>query len=133
MSNLSKEYKQDLLDSFGKLVIEDVRDGSLQIAMNITKYKTVNPIKLKQYDTLSSLSDEQQEAICDLLSETITDTVYRFLEMLEENPDKMKLIIRKDGQEYDMVEISEKMGSEIACYEDNGWIQKFSKIGRFIL
>ena len=32
----------------------------------------------------------------------------------------------------DMVEISEKMGSEIACYEDTGWIQRFSKVGRFV-
>lgn len=133
MNNLSKEYKQNLLDFLGEMVIEDVRDRALRISMNIAKYKTVNPIKLKQYEIFSRLSEEQQDVICDLLSETITDVIYRFLEMFEENTDKMKLLIKKDGQEYDMVEISEKMGSEIACYEDNGWIQKFSKIGRFIL
>jgi len=133
MNNISKEQKLELMDSFGKIVIEDVRDRALRISMDIVKYKTVNPIKLKEYSVLASLSAEQQEAICNLLSETITDTIYRFLEIFEENEDDMKIIIKKDEQEYNMVEISEKMGSEIACYEDNGWIQRFSKIGRFVL
>jgi len=133
MNNLTKEQKQTILDSFGKLVIEEVRDGALRVSMDIANQKTVNPIKLKQYNVLLNLSAEQQEAICDLLSETITDTIYRFLEMFEENTGKIKLNITKDGEEYDMVKISEKMGSEIACYDDTGWIQKFSKIGRFVL
>jgi len=133
MNNLTKEQKQTILDSFGKLVIEEVRDGALRVSMDIANQKTVNPIKLKQYNVLLNLSAEQQEAICDLLSETITDTIYRFLEMFEENTGKIKLNITKDGEEYNMVKISEKMGSEIACYDDTGWIQKFSKIGRFVL
>jgi len=102
MNNLTKEQKQTILDSFGKLVIEEVRDGALRVSMDIANQKTVNPIKLKQYNVLLNLSAEQQEAICDLLSETITDTIYRFLEMFEENTGKIKLNITKDGEEYDI-------------------------------
>ena len=133
MDALNASNKQELLDFFGKHVIEDVRDGVLGISMQIAKHTTINPGKLKQYKALSCLSEEQREAVCDLLSETITDTIYRFLEMFEWRADIMKLLIAKDGQEYDVVTISEKMGSEIACYGENGWIQKFSKIGRFVL
>lgn len=133
MKSLNTQQKQEILDLFGKLVIENVRDGALDVSMQITKQTIINPIKAKQYSVLSNLSNEQQEAICDLLSETVTDTIYRFLEMIEENENNMKLIIVKDGEEYDMTKISEKMGSEIACYEENGWIQKYSKIGRFVL
>lgn len=133
MDNLTREKKKIILDHFGKLVVEEVRDGALEISMNIAKQTTVNPIDLKRYHSLSNLSVEQQELVCDLLSETITDTIYRFLEMFEEHEDKMKLTIIKDGNEYNMIEISEKMGSEIVCYEDTGWIQQFSKIGRFVL
>jgi hypothetical protein len=53
--------------------------------------------------------------------------------MIEENNDKMQMHIVKDNQKYNVIEISEKMGSEIACYDDDGWIQKFSRIGRFVL
>jgi hypothetical protein len=100
--------------------------------MRIAKCETVNPGKLEQYKVLSGLTEDQQEAVCDLLSETITDTIYRFLEMFEEYEDDIKLIVKKDGQEYDLVEVSEKMGSEIAAEDEDGWIQKFSKIGRFV-
>jgi hypothetical protein len=56
------------------------------------------------------LSVEQQESICDLLSESITDTIYRFLEMFEENSDKMKLIITRDGKGWDMINNQRKNG-----------------------
>ncbi len=127
MSEISYEKKQELLDCFGELLINHVRDTSLKIAMDIAEYKTVNPIKQKQYEVLSSLSPDQKEAVCDLLSETVTDTIYNFLDMFEVNEDKMKLIVLKDGTEYDLNEISEKMGGEITFLDEDGWIQKFSK------
>lgn len=133
MDHLTKKQKQTILDSFGKLVIEEVMDGALRISMDIVKQKTMNPVKLRQYDVLSNLTNEEQEAVCDLLSETITDTVYRFLELFEENSDKMTLNIKKGEETYDIIDLSEKMGSEIACYGETGWIQKFSNIGRFVL
>ncbi len=130
---LTYEQRTEILDICGKYVIKEVRDGALRSSMAIANYTTVNPITKKYYAALADLSKEQQEAVCDLLSETITDTIYRFLEMVEDHPDALKLTIKKDGNEYDMVEISEKMGSEIACFEDDGWIQRFSEIGRFVL
>ncbi len=133
MKKLTWEQRKEILDFFGKKVIEEVRDNSLVIPFKIAKYTTINANKLEKYKALSNLSDEQQEAVCDLLSSTVTGVIYNFLEMFEENEDDMELIIKKDGKEYNMVHISEKMGSEIACYEDDGWIQKFSKIGRFVL
>jgi len=132
MNNLTSEQKREILDYFGKKVIE-FRDSDLDIAIDYATGKSVNPVKAKQYSILSTLNHEQKESVSDLLSETITATIFNFLDMFEENADKMELLIKKDGQKYNMVEISEKMGSEIACYEDTGWIQKFSKIGRFIL
>lgn len=133
MHDLTKDKEQEILDSFGKVVIEEVRDYSLGIAMGIAKQTTVNPVDLKQYSIFSTLSTEQQEAVCDLLSETVTSTIYNFLEMFEANAEMMKLILLDDGKEYNMMEISEKMGSEIACHEEDGWIQRFSEIGRFVL
>ena len=130
---LSEEDKQALLDEFGKKVIKKVRDSSLEYAMGIAKYTTTNVAKRNEYHMLSCLTIEQQEAICNLVSEVITDVIYNFLEMFEENNDTMHLLLKQNGETYDMVELSEKMGSEIACIDDDGWIQRFSKIGRFVL
>jgi hypothetical protein len=132
MDCLTKEKKVEILDFFGRRVIE-FRDSNLDISIDYATGLSVNQIKANQYGILATLSSEQREAINDLLSETITATIFDFLDMFEANADDMEIIIKKDGKEYNMLEISEKMGSEIACYEDNGWIQKFSRIGRFVL
>mgnify|MGYP000564003827 FL=1 len=133
MNNLNKDEKQSLLDIFGKNLISEVRDRALKISMNIVMQTTVNNLDLERYKVFTNLNNEEKEAMCDLLSETITDTIYRFLEMFEDYSDIMELDLIQGDNKYDIKLISEKMGSEIACYEDDGWIQRFSKIGRFVL
>lgn len=121
------------MDKFGEFIISNVRDNALKISMDIVHMTTKNQVKARQYNNLNNLSYEEQEAICDLLSETVTDVIYRFLEAFEENDEKIKLLYNYNGTDYDLTQVSEKMGSEIACFEDDGWIQKFSKLGRFVL
>ena len=133
MNNWNKDEKQSLLDIFGKILISEVRDRALKISMNIVMQTTVNNLDLERYKVFTNLNNEEKEAMCDLLSETITDTIYRFLEMFEDYSDIMELDLIQGDNKYDIKLISEKMGSEIACYEDDGWIQRFSKIGRFVL
>lgn len=133
MDNMSKELKKAILDFFGKLVILNVRDRALKISMDIVQQKTPNAVKIEQYQGLAGLTSLQQESVCDLLSETVTDTIYRFMEMFEENSSIMKIVVEYEGKYFDLSKVSEVMGSEIACYDDNGWIQRFSEIGRFVL
>lgn len=133
MDKVIRDQKKEILDFFGKLVILNVRDKALKLSMDIVQQKTSNPVKIKQYEGLEGLTSIQQEAICDLLSETVTDTIYRFMEMFDQNSDKMKIIVEYKGKSYELLQISEAMGSEIACFDEDGWIQKFSEIGRFVL
>lgn len=130
---MNKEQKQALLDTFGKTLISEVRDRALKISMGIVMQTTANTLDLERYKVFSNLNSEEKEAMCDLLSVTITDTIYRFLEMFEDYSDVMELDLIQGKNKYDIKLISEKMGSEIACYEDDGWIQRFSQIGRFVL
>ena len=131
MDALTKEQKKEMLDAFGERLVKK-RDVVLEIAMKIATQTTINPGKQKQYCALSGLSTEQQEAVCDLLSEVITNIIYSFFNMVEENAAMMKLVLIKNGTEYNMVDISEELGSEITFHDDSGWIQRFSKIGRFV-
>ena len=133
MKALTNEKRYELTDHIGEVIIKEVRDGSLRRAMKIAKYQTQNLADLERYKSLSSLSEEQQEAVCDLLSSAITETIYEFLETIEEYPDRMELTIIKDKKRYNMADVSWKMGSEIACFGDEGWIQKFSELGRFVM
>ena len=130
---LTNEQRQELTDRVGEVIIREARDGALRRAMRIAKYETPNTDDLERYKSLSCLTTEQQEAVCDLLSGAIADTIFSVFETVENNPDRLELIILKDGKRYNMADVSWQMGSEIACFEDDGWIQKFSEIGRFVL
>jgi len=132
MNELSYQQKKALLDTIGEKVV-NFRDRSLRMSMTYATGQSVNKVKEKQYEILSNLTDEEREKIYDLLSETITDTIYNFFEMFEENRENMKLIIMKDEEEYNMMDVTEKMGGEMVMSTEDGWISKFSKVGRFIL
>lgn len=133
MDSLTGQQKKMIMDGIGKIIINKVRDPALKISMDIAKNKTKNPIKIKQYEALLNMNEFQKEAVCNLLSETVTDVIYRFMEMFEEHSEKMDWLVKFEGNEYNITTISEKLGSEIACYDESGWIQKFSKLGYFIL
>ena len=132
METLSKKEKQEITDKLGEQVIV-FRDRALSIRMNWATGKSINPVMRMQYAELSELTEKQYELVCNLLSSAISGTIYSFLEMIEENQDWMKLLIKNKGIEYDLCQVSEKMGSEIVDATNTGWIPKFSKVGRLIL
>ena len=113
MNNLNKDEKQSLLDIFGKILISEVRDRALKISMNIVMQTTVNNLDLERYKVFTNLNNEEKEAMCDLLSETITDTIYRFLEMFEDYSDIMELDLIQGDNKYDIKLISEKMVAKL--------------------
>jgi len=75
---------------------------------------------------LAHLSAEDKKVIIELLSWTITDTIYELLHTLGYS-DQTKLLIVDNGIEYDIKDIDKEVGAEIT-FLDNGWIQRFSKI-----
>jgi len=123
------KQKEEILDYFGKCVIEEVYDAALYSAGRTVDYTTKNKIDLKHYSEFKTLSDKQREKVHELLKETTVDIIYRFLEMIEEHDEEFKIIVEKDNVTYSLTDISEKMGSEMAAVDDEeGWIKKFSKI-----
>ena len=125
-------YRDDLLDEVGKIIVKEVRDQTLKHSMLVVNLDLVNPILLEKYKVFSALEHEEKEKMCDLLSETITDVIYEMLKMFEDHADLMKFVVKDNGEEYDMCDISEEIGSDIACIDDDGWLQRFSDIGRIV-
>ena len=77
-------------------------------------------------EKLAHLSSEDKDTIIELLSKTITNTIYELLHTLGYS-DQTKLLVIDNGVEYDIKDIDEEVGAEITFLE-NGWIQRFSKI-----
>ena len=128
MNSLNEKEQQELMDALGEKVVKEVRDGALYIARARANYTTVNPVDRKTYAALSDLTDEQKNAVCDLLSATVTATIYRFFKLFDYYPDEMKLILSKNGKDYNILDVSEEVGAEIAFEDEDGWIQRFSEI-----
>lgn len=129
--------REELLYILGEKVVIDVIDNSLYTPLEIIKYNTINPVYLENYKALSTLSIEQQEKGCKLLFDTVIHIIFNFFRMVSDyycdDNIELHIIIKKDGKEYDMFDISEEMGSEVAYSGDEGWIQKFSKFKNLVL
>ncbi|MBQ8895614.1 MAG: hypothetical protein IJY88_02340 [Clostridia bacterium] len=128
MNSLNEKEQQELMDALGEKVVKEVRDGALYIARARANYTTVNPVDRKTYAALSDLTDEQKNAVCDLLSATVTATIYRFFKLFDYYPDEMKLILSKNGKDYNILDVREELVAEIAFEDEDGWIQRFSEI-----
>lgn len=120
---------EEVVNYFGKCVIEEVYDPAIYGANGIIDLTTKNPIDQKNYSVFSGLSEEQKEKLKELIKDTTIDIVYRFLEMIEEHDEEFKIVIENGGESYSLTDISEKMGSEIADVEsEDGWIKQFSEL-----
>ena len=120
---------EDIVNYFGKCVIEEVYDPALYGVNRVIDLTTKNPIDQKNYSVFSSFTEEQKEKLKELMKTTTVDIIYRFLEMIEEHDEEFKVVIENGSESYSLTDISEKMGSEIADIEDEeGWINQFSKI-----
>ena len=120
---------EEVVNYFGKCVIEEVYDPAIYGANHIIDLTTKNPIDQKNYSVFSDFSEEQKEKLKELIKDTTVDIIYRFLEMIEEHDEEFKIVIENEDESYSLTDISEKMGSEIADVEsDEGWIKQFSEL-----
>ncbi|SCY02797.1 hypothetical protein SAMN02910370_01100 [Lachnospiraceae bacterium XPB1003] len=125
----NSNINDDILNYFGKCVIEEVYDPALYGVNRVIDLTTKNPIDQKNYSVFSDLTEEQKVKLKELMKSTTVDIIYRFLEMIEEHDDEFKIVIEKESESYSLTEISEKMGSEIADVEsEEGWINRFSEL-----
>ena len=115
---------QEVLDFFGKTIINNVYDDALnhfvQLKDGTTKWGTG-----KEYtDVISKLDKNEQDLLFKYLKETIGTTIFGLLGFFEENPE-YKIIYEENGQQVDLNEISEMLKAEPII--EDGWIDRFSK------
>ena len=125
----NSNINEDILNYFGKCVIEEVYDPALYGVNQVIDLTTKNPIDQKNYSVFSDLTEEQKVKLKELMKSTTVDIIYRFFFIFEEHDDEFKIVIEKESESYSLTEISEKMGSEIADVEnEEGWINRFSEL-----
>jgi hypothetical protein len=119
---------QEILDEFGKKVIENCLDGSIR-HFNSLRAKENPPILFKEKsDFLKSLNEEQYNAFKKIIRSNVELVLFEFLKIFEEHP-QFKILYEEDTRQVDLTKISEMLKAEPII--ENGWIKRFStEIGK---
>jgi hypothetical protein len=115
--------EKEILDSFGKLIIKQFRDKTLQRSINIMNGK-VKAAELKQlYSSLEFLTEENKKTIEYFLQETLTEALFNLLISLEE--EEIEILFEYKNLKYNPNLISDGLAGEL--FSEDGWIERFSK------
>lgn len=109
-----------ILDKFGKALIRSVRDRSIEKFDKISTGSLKSQKALELHEITKQFNDEQKKAIRQLVIETIDNSLFNFLDMIEQNEDDINLIV--SGK--DINKLSDGLSGEL--FTEDGWIEKFS-------
>jgi len=118
--------RQELLDRFGSIYIDFVRDSTLKIIQNILDDTAQAKSDKILFQEISKIPQEYKKIIEIIVSETLDTCLHYTLFMLQEYEDEMQLIMHdEDYHQYSLAEISDGLCGEL--YSEDGWIAKYSK------
>ncbi|WP_248804786.1 hypothetical protein [Pseudomonas sp. MWU13-2100] len=110
------------LDSFGKQLITSVRDRSIEKFEKITIGALKSQKALELHKLIQQFDENQKKVIRTLIIESIDNTIFNFLDMIEQHEDNIKLIVSNKN----INEISDGLSGELLT--EDGWIERFSKL-----
>ena len=112
---------REILDEFGKIVIEESFDNQLRFIKNLIDDLAAT----EDYKNLFTyMSTAQKKEIEKYTIEILKGQLFDFLRIFEENP-QYKIYFETGEQKVNLVEISEMLKAEPII--ENGWIKRFSK------
>lgn len=115
-----------ILDSFGKLLMEKVRDDACGFLQRVISGKMIDATSKDLYAQFRSLSQNDSKVLMRFLTVAVDSSIVRFLHFLDVN--EIEVVFRDDGGEkYDVRAISDGLAGEL--YSESGWINKFSSFG----
>ncbi|WZO96559.1 hypothetical protein EP7_003557 [Isosphaeraceae bacterium EP7] len=112
------------LDLFGKLLMEHVRDQTIQQLKMIEDGRMKGEESVNIHARLSQMSPSDREFAMTLVSESVDRTIHNLLWLLEQEEDLRVSIELGDQTVSDLREISDGLCGEL--YSDEGWIARFS-------
>ncbi len=115
--------EKEVLDKFGNLIIKQIRDKTLRRSINIMDGNVKAPSLKELHTKLSFLTEENKKIIEYFLKETINETIFNLLVLLEE--EDIEILFEYENIKYNPNLLSDGLGGEL--FTEDGWIYKFSK------
>lgn len=114
----------EILDKFGRLVIENVFDENLKHFKQILKGTTKWGQGQKYSEIFKKMNKEDKKIFELFFNETLKINIFSFLSIFEDY-ENFKVTYEDNNQVTNLVEASEMLKAELII--ENGWIEKYSK------
>lgn len=113
------------LDLFGKLLVSEVRDESIE-KFNMIKLGRIKSDAARTLtEKLSKFSVEDLEVIDEVVLSSIDNVIHNFLWMLDRNDEVLEVRVIGEMPSDSIASISDGLPGEL--YSEDGWITKYSK------
>lgn len=110
----------DIMDYFGKTLMEEVRDRTIRVFDLKIKGNMKDEDSQRLYKRIEKLSNEQFNLIEEIIPQIVDLSLHNMLCMVEENP---SIVVQIENE--NIIEFSDGLAGEL--YTEDGWIQRFSK------
>lgn len=118
--------REEILDEFGKLLIQELRDTSIDEMNNIINGRSKAPVNIELFKKLENFSSDQISILNEFVVKAIDKELHNTLFMIENYAEKLSLVYRDENEAgISLTEISDGLSGEL--YTEDGWIERFSK------
>ena len=121
---MNMKAKQEILDEFGKLIINNIFDESLTYYESLRTKTTKWNIGQEYSEIIDKLSEHDKDILFTYIKSILSASIFSFLQIFEENSN-FKIIYEDNKKIVDLNKISEMLKAE--HHGENGWIERFSK------
>lgn len=122
------EYEK--LDEFGRQLMENVRDDTLDFhhALNRRQIKSERGLRLA--NLISKMGSENADSLDEIVINTVDNLLHRFLFMIETTDHLEVVYVDESGEAIPLSQISDGLAGEL--YSEDGWIEKYSSHKTFL-
>ena len=113
------------LDTFGQLLMSEVRDESIIRYQNILNGTLKPQYAQRLHKEIIESCDGNLDAVEKLARSVVDNVIFNFLSMLEEHSGNLKLVHVTGLKRTNLNSISDGLAGEL--FSDDGWITKYSK------
>ncbi|MDR2951075.1 MAG: hypothetical protein LBV71_17955 [Prevotella sp.] len=115
----------DKLNTFGELLIENVRDRTIDKYNRIIEGKMKDANSLKLHTFISQLDENAKSILHRVIMDTIDNQLFNTLTLFEQNEEYLVGYLGEKEVFHNLVDESDGLAGELLG--DDGWIKKYSK------
>lgn len=121
---------KDVLDRFGQLLVSEVRDVAVAVALKSLRGQMKDQASKQLEAELEKVPENTRKLIETFATDLVDSTLHNLLSFFEGAEDFMIAFKEDENNLVDLNEISDGLAGEL--FTDEGWISRFSDLGKLL-